>query len=242
MINNYIAFDLETTGFNPVVNKIIEIGAVKVKDGQIVDKFSELINPGIRIPEIITQVTGIDNNMVKGKRQAEDVVRDFVDFCDSNVILGHNLSFDYSFISAQTYRLGIDFDKEGIDTLKIARKHLSALESRKLDYLCEYYGIEDKEHHRAYNDAYVTVMLYKKLSECFENEDAGIFVPEPMKHDEKKIKKKLSPITIKQKAFLASLIRQHNIIPEKNIDELTKSEASRMIDTILSAYGRRNTF
>ncbi len=242
MINDYVAFDLETTGFNPVVNKIIEIGAVKVKDGQIIDKFSELINPEIIIPEVITQVTGIDNDMVQGKRRVEDVVRDFVDFCDCDVILGHNLPFDYSFISANVYNLGISFKKAGIDTLKIARKHLSSLESRKLDFLCAYYGIEDKEHHRAYNDAYVTVMLYKKLSECFENENDSVFVPEPMTQDEKKINRKLSPITLKQKAYLTSLISRHNIVPEKNIDELTKSEASRMIDHILSTYGRRDFF
>lgn len=180
MINDYVVFDIETTGLRPKIDKIIEIGAVKIKNGKQSDIFSELINPGIKLPNVINEVTGITDEMLKGKRSINEVLPDFVKFCDTDVVMGHNLMFDYSFISVNAVNMNLKFEKSGIDTLKIAKKHLSGLESRKLDYLCNYYGIEDKEHHRAYNDASVTYKLYLKLAELFESAEDAVFVPQKM--------------------------------------------------------------
>lgn len=234
MINDYVVFDIETTGLRPKTDKIIEIGAVKIKDGEQTEIFSELINPGVKLPKVINEVTGITDEMLKGKRSINDVLPDFVKFCDTEVVMGHNLMFDYSFISVNAVNMNLKFEKSGIDTLKIAKKHLSGLESRKLDYLCSYYGIEDKEHHRAYNDAAVTYKLYLKLAELFESPEDAVFVPQKMVYKSKK----QSPITEKQKVYLIDLIKYHRIDFKQDINMMTKSEASRWIDKILSTYGR----
>ncbi|MCI6498392.1 MAG: 3'-5' exonuclease [Lachnospiraceae bacterium] len=234
MIDKYVALDIETTGFNPVNDKILEIGAVKVKNGRVVDTFSELINPGIPVPWRITEVTGIDDSMVRGCDNVSVVLRKFLKFCDEDVILGHNLNFDYSFLAEKSAEIGMKFSKYGLDTLTMAKKHLKNLESRKLDYLCAYYGIEDKEHHRAYNDAGVTVELYKKLADLYEKEKDSVFIPAKMQYKPKKA----SPITPRQKTYLTDLIRYHRLEFNENINELSKSEASRWIDKILSTHGR----
>lgn len=234
MINNYVVLDIETTGFTPKSDKITEIGAVKIRDGEEAGTFSELINPGRKLPERITEVTGITDDMLKGKRNINEVLPDFIRFCDTDVIVGHNLMFDYSFIKANAVNMNLKFEKSGIDTLKIAKKHLNGLESRKLDYLCSYYGIEDKEHHRAYNDAAVTYRLYLKLAELFESPENDVFVPQKMVFKPKK----QSPITEKQKVYLIDLIKYHRIDFEPDINMMTKGEASRWIDKILSTYGR----
>ena len=234
MIDKYVALDIETTGFNPVNDKILEIGAVKVKNGRVVDTFSELINPGIPVPWRITEVTGIDDSMVRGCDNVSVVLRKFLKFCDEDVILGHNLNFDYSFLAEKSAEIGMKFSKYGLDTLTMAKKHLKNLESRKLDYLCAYYGIEDKEHHRAYTDAGVTVELYKKLADLYEKEKDSVFIPVKMQYKPKKA----SPITPRQKTYLTDLIRYHRLEFNENINELSKSEASRWIDKILSTHGR----
>ena len=234
MIDKYVALDIETTGFNPVNDKILEIGAVKVKNGRVVDTFSELINPGIPVPWRITEVTGIDDSMVRGCDNVSVVLRKFLKFCDEDVILGHNLNFDYSFLAEKSAEIGMKFSKYGLDTLTMAKKHLKNLESRKLDYLCAYYGIEDKEHHRAYNAAGVTVELYKKLADLYEKEKDSVFIPVKMQYKPKKA----SPITPRQKTYLTDLIRYHRLEFNENINELSKSEASRWIDKILSTHGR----
>ena len=230
MIDKYVALDIETTGFNPVNDKILEIGAVKVKNGRVVDTFSELINPGIPVPWRITEVTGIDDSMVRGCDNVSVVLRKFLKFCDEDVILGHNLNFDYSFLAEKSAEIGMKFSKYGLDTLTMAKKHLKNLESRKLDYLCAYYGIEDKEHHRAYNDAGVTVELYKKLADLYEKEKDSVFIPVKMQYKPKKA----SPITPRQKTYLTDLIRYHRLEFNENIN----TEASRWIDKILSTHGR----
>lgn len=234
MINDYVVFDLETTGLQPKKDKIIEIGAVKVKDGEPVDVFKSLVNPGLKLPEFITEVTGITDGLLEGERQIKEVLPEFIEFCDTDVVMGHNLMFDYSFIKVNAVNLNLEFDKSGIDTLKIAKKHLAGLESRKLDYLCSYYGIEDKEHHRAYNDAMVTSRLYLKLAEEFETPGDTVFKPYKLAYKSKK----QSPITEKQKVYLLDLIKYHRIDFKSDISMMTKSEASRWIDKILSTYGR----
>ena len=131
MIDKYVALDIETTGFNPVNDKILEIGAVKVKNGRVVDTFSELINPGIPVPWRITEVTGIDDSMVRGCDNVSVVLRKFLKFCDEDVILGHNLNFDYSFLAEKSAEIGMKFSKYGLDTLTMAKKH-----SKNLERLC----------------------------------------------------------------------------------------------------------
>lgn len=234
MIKDYVCVDIETTGCQSKWSKIIEIGAVKVRDGKVVDTFSKLVNPGLEISGFITGLTGITNQMVAGQPGIDVILPEFIEFSQEYILLGHNLRFDYSFLKQNSENLGLQFDREGIDTLKIARKVLKELESRKLDYLCEYYGIADENHHRAFNDANVTSQLYQILADKFYDRYPEIFVPQKM---EMKVKK-LQPITQRQIKYLTNLCNYHNISIDFDIEKLSKNEASKKIDKILSENGR----
>ena len=137
MLKSYISFDLETTGLSPVDNEIIEIGALKVRDGKVVDRFMEFICPTCKIPDLAKEITGITDEMVCNARCNKDVVTDFIEFCEDDILIGHNVKFDYSFVKASAVKLGLSFEKKGIDTLKIARKVHKDLESKSLSNLCD---------------------------------------------------------------------------------------------------------
>lgn len=231
MLKEYVVTDIETTGFNPKENRIIEIAAVKVKNGKVVETFESFVNPGVLIPQRITEVTGINNEMVKDAKYIEEVIKEFAEFSSDMVLIGHNLGFDYSFLKTNAVNCGINFEKMGIDTLKLARLYLGDLESRKLDYLCSYFGISDENHHRALNDAKATMELYKILCEKFETEE---FEPYELIY---KVKKQ-SPITPKQIKYLSDLVNYHNIETDYDISRLSKSQASRIIDNIILEHGR----
>lgn len=231
MIKDYVAIDLETTGLSAKTDKIIEIGAVKVIDGEVVDKYETLINPGVYILQRITEVTGITNEMVKDAPYISEKIGELIEFIGELPLLGHNLLFDYSFVKRAAINQGYSFEKIGVDTLKIARVRLKDLESKRLDFLCAHYGIEDNNHHRAYNDAIVAHELYLKLCSEFEEEKGE---PIPLVYSVKKE----NPITDRQKKFLSDLVMKHNIEIDYEIDKLSKNEASRKIDNILFTYGR----
>mgnify|MGYP005773383769 CR=1 FL=1 len=139
MLKSYIAFDIETTGLDPTENEIIEIGALKVREGKVADRFIEFLRPLSPISPAITSLTGITDEMVADAREGSHVVRDFLDFCGDDVLIGHNVIFDYSFVKCSAAKDGLPFEKKGIDTLKIAKKVLAHLESKSLGTLCEHY-------------------------------------------------------------------------------------------------------
>lgn len=228
MINSFVAIDLETTGFSPYYNKIIEIGAVKYINGEKIGVFDMLIDPEEEISEIITGVTGITNEMVKGKPVINEVIDSLLDFLGDSILLGHNIIFDYRFIAKAAKDVGINYNARGIDTYKVSRRCIKDIDSRSLEYLCEYFNIE-AIHHRALADADSARQVYCKLCEIndSENDDEQLNF----------VYKKDSPITEKQINFLKSLIKRYNIDIDKNIEDLTKSQASKMIDNILSTYG-----
>jgi len=234
MKRSYIALDLETTGLNPKTDRILEIGAVRVSDGRIEDTYSVFVDSGMSIPAYITELTGIDNEMVKDGISTEAAIRELTDFCSGYDLLGHNIMFDFSFVKRNAVNCGLTFEKNGIDTLKIAKKHLSNLPSRRLGELCGYYKIVQDNKHRAYDDAVAASRLYECLAREFEETDTGIFEPVPLIWQVKKE----APITKSQKGYLIDLIKCHKINMGVRIDTLTKNEASREIDKIILQYGR----
>ena len=229
MLKSYIAFDIETTGLNPLENEIIEIGALKVRDGKVADRFIEFIRPLAPISPMITNLTGITNEMVAGAKTRCQVVGDFLDFCENDVLIGHNVIFDYSFVKCSAMQDGLAFEKIGIDTLKIAKKVHADLDPKSLGSLCSHYHIENKAAHRAYHDALATAKLYQTLAHYFEEADPKLFKPVQLTY---KVKKP-QPATPKQLAFLKNLVQKKHIQPEWNPDTLTRSEASRIIDRLL---------
>lgn len=235
MICDYVCVDIETTGLSKENECIVEIGAVKVVNGKRTDTFEQLINPGKRMPYQAMMVTGITDSMLAGKPDIAKVMPRFIQFCEDYPLLGHNISFDYGFLKSAAVRLSLDWELPCMDTLKIAKKYLPDLPSRKLEYLCEHFDILDEQHHRALNDAQITVSLYEILTKKFYEEDSKVFTPCPI---EVKVKKE-SPITPKQKKFLNDLMENRGLHPGFLLDEMTKSEASRAIDMILSGRGHK---
>jgi len=159
----FVVFDLETTGLNPIQNEIIEIGAVKIKGGEVVDSFSSLVKPDISIPNKISNLTGIDDKMVKDAPDYAQVFQSFVEFFDGKPLIAHNMDFDYSFIRDDLNKYFTDDEITRIDTLSLARAVLPDLKKHKLSTLIEYYDIELKNHHRALDDARATAKLFLKL-------------------------------------------------------------------------------
>ncbi len=159
----FTVVDIETTGLSYVNgDKITEIGAVRIVDGKIVDKFQTLINPEKPISEQITELTGIDNEMVADKPIIDKVIPDFFKYAADSVIVGHNLDFDYQFISYYAKKVGYTFTNKGMDTCALSREVNPRLKNHKLNTACEKYGIEFL-HHRALSDAHATAKLFIEL-------------------------------------------------------------------------------
>ena len=232
----YVVVDIETTGTKPLESDIIEIGAVYIEDGQVKKTFNQLIYTPQEISEYIVSITGITNEMLKDAPTIEEVMPQFVAFCEEAFLVGHNLIlFDYRMLKVKAGMLNMPFEKAGIDTLVIARKCLADLPSRKLGDLCKYYGIDLTNAHRAFDDAYATYELFRALQRDFEDVEAKLFEPEWMKWELPKI----SPITPRQKKYLSKLCLSHKIELRKSIDAYTKSEASKIIDGIIREYGKQ---
>ena len=212
MINRYVALDIETTGLNPAVDRIIEVGMARVEAGNITQKYSALVYPGITVSDRITELTGIHNEELTGKPRIEDIIGEITEFIGDWPVLGHNVIFDFSFLKKAAVNNGLTINDDGIDTLKLARRILPEVEHKSLSFLCGYFNIDPGRSHRAYDDAVSASMLYSV--------------------------KKDSPITPPQKRYLAALVEKHNIKLEIPMEEMTKSMASRQIDTIIAQYGK----
>lgn len=233
-MREYVSLDLETTGLEPKKDRIIEIGAVKIRDGQIQETYATLVDPQTKIPERITELTGISSRMVEGKPFGQEAVKGLLDFCGELPLLGHNIMFDYSFVKHSAVNMGMDFEKKGMDTLKLARNLLPDLESKSLQNLRQYYHLPQEEAHRALEDALTTFRLYERLREEFEEKNPQFFCPQELIC---KVKRQ-GPITPAQKRYLQDLVKYHRINLDTEPESLTKNEASRLIDTILGTYGK----
>jgi len=157
---SFVVFDIETTGFSPKLNEIIEIGAVKIADGKIVDNFSEFIKPENPIPYHITELTSITQAMVDDADTIETVLPKFIEFCGDAPLVAHNAKFDMSFIRKKAENLGLKTDFCYIDTLFLSRAILTNLKKHKLDVIAKHLGFAFEGHHRAVNDAEVTTRIF----------------------------------------------------------------------------------
>lgn len=247
MPKDYAAMDLETTGLNPRLDKIIEIGAVRVRDGVVTDTFCTYVNPGKAIPKRVTELTGISDGDVADAPYIEEVMPQFMEFLGEDILLGHNIIFDYSFVKKAAANQKLAFEREGIDTLRIARRFLTELKSRNLGFLCSYYQIPLEEAHRAYHDAKAAHLLYLRLCEEFYDKEAATFLPKKLLYG---VKKEV-PMTPRQKSYILGLAKELSLtiengqitLPEVlvsklgdklDMEHMTKNEAGRLIDCLLS--------
>lgn len=233
MTDTYICIDLETTGLNPKTDKIIEIGAVKVIGGVVKDTFSAFVNPGRLLEERVSELTGITNAQLENAPYIEDILPALEIFLEDFPLLGHRILFDYSFLKKAMVTNKRSFERQGIDTLRIARRFLPQLEHRTLEFLCKHYEIPHTAH-RALEDAKATNMLYQLFVNDFYNEEEPCFKLQPLIYQVKKE----TPITKPQKERLYRLLEKHGIVPDYDVEKLTRSEASRHTDKILAMYGR----
>ena len=167
----YVVFDIETTGFSAVTDRIIEIGAVKVEDGKITDKFSTFVNPKRPIPFRITELTGITDEMVIGSPDIETILPQFIEFIGDAVLVAHNASFDVGFIEQNCKRQKIEADFTYVDTVALARVLLPALNRFKLDTVAKALNISLENHHRAVDDAGCTAEIFVKFVQMLKERE-----------------------------------------------------------------------
>jgi DNA polymerase-3 subunit alpha (Gram-positive type) len=170
--DSYVVFDIETTGFSPKVNKIIEIGAVKVENGKITDKFSTFVNPKVPIPFRIEELTSIRDDMVVDAPTIDVILPQFVEFCKDCIMVAHNADFDMSFILKNCEDLNIPFRPTYVDTVALARILLPNLNRFKLDTVAKALGVSLENHHRAVDDAGCTAEIFVKFVQMLK--DRGI--------------------------------------------------------------------
>ena len=248
MYDTYVSIDLETTGLNPKRDRIIEIGAIRVEQGKITEEFSTFVNPGRKLEDRITELTGIRDEDLENAPELDEVFPKLLQFMGELPLLGHSILFDYSFLKKAAVDRKMTFERSAVDTLKIARKYLPELPHRNLEYLCQYYEIPHHAH-RALEDAKATDQLFWKLTELFyQEENSGqavaesaekktsnhLFEPQPLHFQVKRD----TPATKPQKERLYRLLEQHKITLEADVEKLTRSEAGRLVDKILAKYGR----
>ncbi len=170
--DSYVVFDIETTGFSPEKNKIIEIGAVRVENGIVVGRFNEFVNPLVPIPFRIEELTSINDSMVQDAGTIDEVLPKFLEFCEGANVVAHNAAFDTSFIAKNAKDLGLRFDKFIIDTVELARALLTDLTNYKLHTVAKELEVSLEHHHRAVDDAEATAGIFLRL--CDRIKEQGI--------------------------------------------------------------------
>ena len=169
----FVVFDIETTGFSNINDKITEIGAVKIENFKIVDRFSELINPEKDISYKIQELTGITNDLVKDKPTIEEILPKFMEFIGDSVVVAHNAEFDTGFISQKCREQGLEYKNKSIDTLMLSRILLPHLKRFRLNLIAKELGIPLLNHHRAVDDAEATANIFLKFLEMLQKKGAN---------------------------------------------------------------------
>ncbi len=182
--DSYVVVDLETTGLDPIYDDIIEIGAIMVEDGKIIDRYSSLVNPGYEISEFVTSLTGITNEMLADAPTLEEVLPRFDVFVGTATVLGHNVNFDVNFLySAYELVLCKPFKNDFIDTMRMSRRLFPNERHHRLFDLLMRFGIDDYEEHRALSDALQTHACYCYMKDYMKNNDIPLSSLQGRKHN-----------------------------------------------------------
>jgi len=168
---DFVVFDIETTGFSNLNDRIIEIGAVKVSDGKITERFSSFVNPERPLPNEIIELTKITDSMVRDEPTIDKVLPEFLKFCGDDLLVAHNADFDMGFIRRNAQNLNIDFKNEQMDTVPLARFLMPELKRHRLDTIAKKLGIPMGSHHRAVDDAQTTAVILMRFFEKMSDMD-----------------------------------------------------------------------
>lgn len=231
---NYTVIDLEMTGLNPKKDKVIEIGAVRVRNHQMQERYTRFVNPKRTIPDRVVELTGITDADIYLGIDENEAMRQLLDFIGQDVIVGHNVSFDYSFMKQWAVNQRIPLELWACDTLRIARAILPGEQSKKLESLCAYFQIRRERAHRALDDTVETYQILECMMQQVLPEKSELFEPRVLTYKAKR----QTPATAHQVERLREYRAQHGIEDEIYWDTLTRSEASRIQDRYYSIYGR----
>lgn len=188
----FVVFDIETTGLSVLTSQIIEIGAVKICGGEVLERFDEFVDPETPIPENIVELTGIDDSMVAGADKIDSVLRRFLDFAGDRLLIAHNANFDVSFIRKAARECGYHFANPYLDTVALSRFLNSDLKSHKLDAVAKYYDLGSFNHHRACDDAEMLANIFFAMVDKMERFEIKTFAD--LQRD---MSENFDPLTIK---------------------------------------------
>ena len=211
---DYTVIDLEMTGLNPKLDKVIEIGAVRVRGHKEAARYATLVNPRRSIPERVVELTGIMNEEVAAGLDEDEAMQALIAFIGDDVIVGHNVSFDYSFMKQWAVNKRIPLTLRACDTLRIARAILPGEQSKKLEDLCVYYRIERERAHRALDDAVETHRILECMMQQILPEKTELLIPRELTYKAKR----QTPATAHQIERLREYRAQHDIHDEINWD------------------------
>lgn len=165
-IDSYVVIDIETTGFDPNSDSIIELAALRIRNNEVVDKFQTLVNPNIEIDQFISNLTGITNDILKNAPALNEKIKEFIDFIGDDIIIGHNVNFDINFIYDNSIKiLNSALQNDFIDTLQISKAYILDVPNYKLQTLAKKFNIDYTGAHRALKDCYITNNLYNILKD-----------------------------------------------------------------------------
>jgi len=234
MLKDYVVIDLEMTGLNAKTDKILEVAAVRVREGVETECFSGIVNPGVPLNEKVMELTGICQEQAEAGADLDETLQDFLQFLGEDILVGQNVIFDYSFLKQWAVNHKMTLEKQAVDTLKLARHFLPVEQKKDLESLCGYFQIERVNAHRALDDARETMQIFEKMKVLYGVQETAAFEPKPLLYKAKK----QSPATARQKEYLKKFALYHGIELEELTPGMTKSEASRLTDRLIARYGK----
>ena len=245
----FIVCDVETTGLSAYDNRVTEVAFIKVRNGEILDKYSTLVNPGQHIPREITNLTGITNEDVFNKLSFSEIAQDIINFIgdpeEENIVFtGHNVGFDYKFIQQSFFRAGLKFEMRSLCTCKLARRLLRRLKSKSLSNVAAHYDIKIKKAHRAYDDALATTRILMNFLEILTEEHEFENVNEVLRFQNTKIynNENKSPLLKRLKLTLKDFPRSPGVYFMKAKDgEIIYIGKAKNLRERISSYFRYNS-
>ncbi|QIW55954.1 exonuclease domain-containing protein [Lactococcus raffinolactis] len=226
-INNYVVFDLETTGFSPTYDKIIEIGAVKVRNDEIIDEMSTFVKIETPLPELITNITGINDNDLSEGIDIEYASKKLETFMGDDYLIGHNVKFDINFVNSA---LGYNLENSYFDTMVLARRIYKSWPHHKLEDLKNNFKIQSSQSHRALSDVKVTFEAFKILKNKYL--DMGLSSFEVPKRLNKKLIQESAIDFTKYVADETSFIYNKKIVFTGSLKNLKRSEALQICEVV----------
>lgn len=234
MLEDYVVVDLEMTGLNVKTDAILEVGAVRVRGGRQVEEYGALLRTEKPLADKVQELTGITREMVQTGADPERAMAEFFDFLGADILVGQNVIFDYGFLKQWAVNHGIAFEREAADTLKLARRFLPAEQKKDLESLCAYYQIKRARAHRALDDARETGEIFERLKAEYGAACPEAFLPHPLIYRAKK----QTPATGRQMDGLRRYAAYYGIAEAEIPVQMTRSEASRLLDRWILKYGR----